>query len=960
MLIQTDQTLDFLRLVLPWDGASYGNLHWTTDKLNPVTGKPYWGGRANTTPEELQGNLSWAMQQASTRDIYFCLSSQAVAEEKQSKFGRKFTVPHRSQQNAVRLRSVWIDVDVKPGAYEDRTQAVQAVAAFYKAVDLPPPSAVVASGSGGLHVYWAFVEALAPAAWQVLANALANATQAKGLHCDTQCTVDSARILRVPGTRNYKSDPPNPVELLVMGAPVLYDAMERALEPFKGVIPPTSQVAALPPRTGPAGANDDLGGGIESIKLRLSDVVRGCPFIADAVAGGGDGYSEPLWTQTVYLSMFLHEGREAAHLMSKGDPRYTPEGVDAKFDEQVAKRRLKNMGWTSCAKIAQLGCTQCAVCPNRAAGKSPLSFGLPQLPTFTPDLLPDGYVRADSGAICKQVMDEDGMPVSVIICPYPMDDPWLQDNPWTLHFTSRTSTGRKANVSVALEQIATKDGCVKVFAKQGLMLPESRVKLVREFLVSWIQKLQENKEAVVSSTPFGWSVVNGKIEGFTYGGTVLMKGGAERQAAIPDPVIESQYMPRGELTPWVEAAKVVTDQKRPALEAILAVAFGGPLVRFTGEPGALLHAYSPESGIGKTTVMRIAQAVWGDPYRAMQSLNDTTNSVLNKIGMLRELPIFWDEIKSEEDTKRFALLAFQLTEGREKLRMGRDLTIREAGSWQTILCSASNASVLDAVTANTKGTNAGIYRVIEFKVPPGGRVADASVARRVQLLRDNFGHPGLVYAKYLGENYEQVAKEVATFQDKITRLLQGQQDERFWFVLITCVVMGAHYANKLGLTEFDIPTLRDHMINSLKVMRGEIKDSTHVDLTKAESVVTVLAQYLTAMDARHTLRTNRVNVSRGKPAVGVFKIESDCARLDGIYVQIGREDGIMRISSTHFSNWCEEHGYSRNAMIKTLREHYGVKYTNGVLGSGTERSKKVVEYLLEVDTNAAAFKGLFE
>jgi hypothetical protein len=39
----------------------------------------------------------------------------------------------------------------------------------------------------------------------VLADALSAATQKHGLITDTQCTVDSARIVRVPGTKNQKS-----------------------------------------------------------------------------------------------------------------------------------------------------------------------------------------------------------------------------------------------------------------------------------------------------------------------------------------------------------------------------------------------------------------------------------------------------------------------------------------------------------------------------------------------------------------------------------------------------------------------------------------------------------------------------------------------------------------------------------------------------------------------------------
>ena len=59
---------------------------------------------------------------------------------------------------------------------------------------------------------------LAPSQWQRLADALKSAALKHGLRCDAGCTVDAARILRVPGTRNCKTEPWRPVQLLHMGA----------------------------------------------------------------------------------------------------------------------------------------------------------------------------------------------------------------------------------------------------------------------------------------------------------------------------------------------------------------------------------------------------------------------------------------------------------------------------------------------------------------------------------------------------------------------------------------------------------------------------------------------------------------------------------------------------------------------------------------------------------------------
>ena len=47
------------------------------------------------------------------------------------------------------------------------------------------------------------------------------------------------------------------------------------------------------------------------------------------------------------------------------------------------------------------------------------------------------------------------------------------------------------------------------------------------------------------------------------------------------------------------------------------------------------RSYSHLSGIGKTTAMMLAQAVWGHPRAGMSTLADTTNSMMKKIGDLK-------------------------------------------------------------------------------------------------------------------------------------------------------------------------------------------------------------------------------------------------------------------------------------------------------------------------------------
>jgi hypothetical protein len=652
--------------------------------------------------------------------------------------------------------------------------------------------------------------------------------------------------------------------------------------------------------------------------------------------------------------------------MARGHSDYSLESTDQLLARKEKEKTEKGLGWPGCSTIDLSGCTLCKACVHRPENKSPLHFGkrlpppsqaplghLPVTPgIINNDDLPKGYFRDVDGRISRSVTNEDGTSQLIPITQNIMIKPWLQKNPWALNFT--TVTDHVQQVNIPAEIIGGME-MRKNLQGQGFMLHDGEAKTLTEFLVSWMEKLKNTRDAVVSTAPFGWSEDRGKLEGFVYGGSLWTPTGT-RVAPNPDPVIANQYAPIGNLSPWLDAAKLITDQGRPDLNAILASAFAAPLVRFTNHLGLFMSAYSQESGIGKSTTMKTALAVWGDPIRAMQSLSDTSNSVMNKIGEIRSLPLLWDELKTEQDTSRLVNMVFQLDMGKEKSRLNSTSRQREPGNWQTLLVSASNESILDYVTGKTKMTTAGLYRVFEFVVAPGqsGQIAQSDAARITGKLRNNYGKVGLAYAKMLGEDFAKIDKEIGDYQRALDIEINAKTDERFWTSLITCLCVGAHYANQMNFTQIDEVQLKEFLLTTLGNLRNE-RNKQPVDMKDEGNISNVLAQFFSATRSRHTLFTNRIHSGAGRPVPGSIRMVGDQTRLDGVYVQIGKDDKIMRISSTYLSTWLADKGYPRHMFTKALVDECGVKQIKGRIGSGTPFAG-ATEYLLEV--NLAGSKHL--
>jgi hypothetical protein len=124
----------------------------------------------------------------------------------------------RKGANAHELKSFFLDLDCGPTyEYPTKEDAVAAVRDFCKKLSLPKP--LMVNSGRGVHVYWPLTEALSAEQWAVEADRLKRCCSENGLLADPAVTADVVRILRMPNSKNYKEDPPLPVDFLGVSMP---------------------------------------------------------------------------------------------------------------------------------------------------------------------------------------------------------------------------------------------------------------------------------------------------------------------------------------------------------------------------------------------------------------------------------------------------------------------------------------------------------------------------------------------------------------------------------------------------------------------------------------------------------------------------------------------------------------------------------------------------------------------
>ena len=126
--------------------------------------------------------------------------------------------------------------------------------------------------------------------------------------------------------------------------------------------------------------------------------------------------------------------------------------------------------------------------------------------------------------------------------------------------------------------------------------------------------------------------------------------------------------PVGSLEKWQEVFNLYgTRGLEPHAFAAL-TGFGAPIFKFLGQRGAMLNVIHPSSGTGKTTILHMANSIWGSPDGLCCVKEDTLNAKILRLGMYNNLPYTVDEMTNMK-WEDFSALVYNITQGRGKDRV---------------------------------------------------------------------------------------------------------------------------------------------------------------------------------------------------------------------------------------------------------------------------------------------------
>ena len=785
-------------------------------------------------------------------DVYFACST--------------FNIPtERTKANAHQEKAFWLDIDCgydekkgKHKDYKDKDAALTALRSFTDTTGLPDPT-IVDSGRG-IHVYWTFTEPVAKEIWTPVAEGLKFLCVKHGLRADGACTADSARILRVPNTQNFK-DPTKPLDVVVLneGYPTTFDDL-AALVPI--------HLGGERVKSGHEVHKIDSDGSVSSFKKIMQRCMSGdgCEQLK-YIATKQKEVDEPLWRSGLSIAQFCEDRGVAIHKISSQHPEYTAAATEAKASSIPAPH--------TCKQFEGLRPEGCKNCKFKGSITSPIQLGKIVPRSVGADFIveivdaetgektelnipqyPEPYFRGKDGGIYRTFDEEDDNGIKIYDYDFylvdRLNDPAIGDCAWfKLHLPQDGVREFIAPVS----SLMSTDKAREIANNNGIFERGKRLENIIEYMRHCLNDQLKSKKAAHMHKQFGWDesktrVIIGNREIHAYG---INHVPVSEELSQVTPTLNK----KGSYEKWQEAIKFY---ERPGMELRafgFFCGFGSMLMPLfdSREKSAVINLYNPEAGQGKTSIIQMMTSIYGNPDLESKLINvwgDTENSIINRLGYMKNLPAGVDEMTDITPEELHRFLKF-ISSGRGKNRMGNGANReRNNDTVFNLICVVSSNTDFRTVMYSKKAKASGeMARFIQLRIEKDHTLNKAEVDKLMSLIFDNYGHAGEIYSQYLIQNLDKIKKELVEMQVKLDKMLGFRGEERKYSTNLAAVFLGAIIAKRLGIHNIAIEPVLRAVAKEIREFMGVIQENNF-------DAMETLGNFLDENLARNTLVINGI------------------------------------------------------------------------------------------------------
>lgn len=841
----------------------------------------------------------------------------------------------RRQEDATWFKTLALDLDVGPDKpYQTQRDGWVALRTALRTIKFPEPL-VIKSGKG-LHCYWPLIEKIPTQHWVRISTALRVALSEHGVLIDTTKIHDPSMVLRPVGTHHKKQTPWIPVTLGQDSQD--YDALLLA-----GLLKPWANKGAVSaPAQRAKGSTSSIASAVmNSHDVVLTAVAKQCKQVQALVDSGGTldaagrPVQEPMWRASLGLANHCVDVPAAVILIAGQHPDFD---LQSNLDKLS---RWKGSGPTTCTKFEQLCSEGCAGCPHRGKITSPAALSAADQGAVTTTdgeqivlKLPKGYVLRNNG-IYREVevdiesIDANGNTVVAKATEYEFV------SSYEMHITGvyADAESHKSSFRLAIKYPVVgwkeEDHEMAVIASTGkefsaFMLNRQvyiktigQQEKVRGYLMDYLTMVQAQTPSGVDFVAFGWQ----EDGSFLCGEQVLGSpaGVIDRRLKGPASRFADVIKPHGTREGWIQAMDLLNEPGTLTMRSAVLIATSGILGKVAGNASLVMSIYSTETTTGKSLALIAANSLIGTPRDLFMNKNDTANALFKVRGVLNNLPCTIDELTAADD-EAAVNLAYDLSQGREKLAMTRDRDLRVPVRWDGPTLVTTNISLhqkFEMVQANNEPLKA---RTLE--IPHHDRTfiqTDASGSsngyRFFDMVAKNNGwaFPELVEAVLAMGGPEAVwSKGEAAFTKTVGFLFEPQ--ERFYRTAIISAWIMGNIGKRLGLFPFDIE-------ETVMYLLAQVTSFRHKIVVERQDAFDIVGQFLHEHNDQIVEIVERYGTNKELP--GATPPMNAVARLKIVYdtAQPVLPGSTMSISVPAFKKWLSKSKNNIDKVIEELKSH---------------------------------------
>ena len=880
----------------------------------------------------------------------------------------------RTQSNALRQKSLWLDIDCgkHDSPYNTAADAITALTDFLQKTHLPVPT-VIGSGSG-LHLYWSFFESIQTGQWVQLAGMLKNACVQFGYVADHSRTTDAASVLRIPGTMNYGKDGiARPVTILHQAESFsVLDIAEKLLKltqntpttysPTPLSLPAAQTAPAYLPKP-PAGLNfagmDTM---FEGPKRHPARIIQECKQIQQSGTGT---YTQ--WYNMMLVMKHCVFAEEVVHEISKLDTtRYDYDNVQSKLQQAIDG----GYGPARCDTFNDKDPGICEQCPYWGKITSPLMLGETYVEQKPIDI-PQANVYAENP---NQVVSNDGPTIQIIpfnnkefsVVPgrgiiwhkrqlvtgegvdpdeenkhYVTKDILICETEVYIHSIFIDNTTRELKRSYLIRKqpqeraaediqfdIATDYGpatLAKWLATHGMAPVHPKYnKAMSDFMSTYLASIQNKLPEVYTRDHFGWVRNHDKVTGENYDGFIvgphMYSARGTSQVKLNDRAadVATSFSHEGRLDHWLPIPQMYRLLNQPFPMLMVLNSFSAPFMKF-GIGTATNIAYSiwdAKGGKGKSTILEVAASVWGHPKLLLQTKGDTPASRFQKFAVHKNLPIFIDEITNISGAN-LSDLTYDIVNGREKSRSTASGTgLTKSGTWATATMFTSNKSLYELLRGYRVQSDATCMRILEMQCDFQDYVGTPTgqyIQSIQKALEGNYGLAGPAFIQYCFQHPE-VFNEIHYKSQEYANRFFKQSDERFWAYGVGIPLAVGDVVVRAGLLDYNIPWLADWIEEIMfPTIRSVVK-------SVAPTGSNLLSDYL----YEHISSTLTVTAEKRDPSQVDPGTQSGLDTYvrgyptKGLFIRHELRTNTYYVSVKHFQKWCNANNLSEEVVLQDL------------------------------------------